>query len=136
MSKKEKYFGYFRVLQGRHSEGTTEDGKPCVYGKGLELGDVVRSKSDLSKLNGVGVSPKFEFLQDYVPRKELQAQHKKKIEEDKNSGNQDDPLEDPPDIANMTVAQLKELAAEKDIDITGLTTKPDLLGKIADVLSN
>lgn len=122
---------YYRVLQGRHSEGVDKQGNPLVYYKGGPHGDVVKSKSDLDKMNGVGVQPKFENLgPDYKPRKVLQEEWRQ--------GEGDNPVtitNDPPDLENMTVPQLKEFAEDNEIDITGLTLKEQIMGKIADVLA-
>ncbi len=51
--------GRFKVLVGKHQEGYTEDGSLRIYKKG----EVVESKSDLTRLNGVGpAGMKFEAL--------------------------------------------------------------------------
>lgn len=49
----------FKVLRGKHSEKNAEN-IPILY----KQGDIVDSKSDLSKLNAPGMQPKFEKVED------------------------------------------------------------------------
>src|SRR5687767_4759818 len=49
----------FKVLRGKHSEKNA-DNIPILY----KQGDIVDSKSDLSKMNAPGMQPKFEKLDD------------------------------------------------------------------------
>ncbi|MDB4786200.1 hypothetical protein OAG36_00550 [bacterium] len=49
----------FKVLKGRHAEGTTEDGRQMIY----RPGDTIKTKSDLRRFN-TDSGTKFELLNE------------------------------------------------------------------------
>jgi len=103
-----KTFGRFRVLIGVHSEG----GK--TYGKDEMAGDVIDSKSDLSKHNSFGaikfarITDDGHSIVDVTPAPDQDE-----------SGN--------PNFDKMTVLQLKEFATENDLEISEASSKAELL---------
>ena len=100
MPKAPKIFGRFKVLRGCHSEG----------GKIYKKGDIVESATDLLKHNDPK-EPRFASVDDVVETASADAE--------KHEG-----------LAEMTFAELKTYAEEGEIDITGLTTKDQLIAKI------
>ncbi len=117
---------FFRVLRGSHAEGGE------VYGKGRPGGDIVESKSDLSVLNGVGVSPKFLHLPDYVPR---DKSDETEPEAEVQTGGEDDSDPIDRDLDTMTKAELIQFAADEEIDIDPTANKPVILQAIQDALT-
>lgn len=101
MSDNSKPFGRFRVLYGVHAEG----------GKVYRKGDIVESASDLLKHNIPGQAPRYGSLDDVVPTESREKEETEAYEE-------------------MTFAELKSYAEEGEIDITGATTKAQLIQKI------
>lgn len=96
----------FQVLRGVHHEG----GK-TYYGRHKGKGDVVDSKSDLSKHNPPpesGIPPRFKRVEGSAV------------------------VQEPPDdgLGVMTVAGLEDLAAEEEIDLGQATRRADVIAAI------
>ena len=103
----------FQVLHGRHSEG----------GMLYERGDVFESKSDLNKLNG-GSHDTQKFLRmadDAKPKggKEVAFMNETPVVEEE--------AEETVDLSSKTVAELRELAEEEEIDLGEATLKADIV---------
>jgi len=108
--------GKFRIKEGVHSEGAIPGtyrrdptGAPMFSPRVYVDGDIVASRSDLSKHNPAHGAKKFERVDDSMP--------------DKYDGNA------PPvdELEAMTVAQLRELSVAEEIDLGEATKKADII---------
>ncbi len=98
----------FKVLVGRHAEG----------GEVYSAGDVVDSATDLNLMNSPG-SVKFEQLHGDEPIEEAIVADVAETAESK------------PDAYNtMSVSELREYAAEEEIDLEGIRLKADIIEAI------
>jgi hypothetical protein len=121
----------YRLLVGQHVDNHPSHEGDHVY----VPGDIIDTDKDLLRFNGVGMSPKFERLHDTSagdvrnyppptpPEKQLPPAPKQVEPVTKRPGD-DDKLD------TMTTQQLKEYAAENEIDITGCTRKDEILERI------
>lgn len=122
----------FKVLRGKHAEGRNPDGSQRVY----QQGEVVDSVSDLSRLNSSG-AVKFERI-DEAPRgtparEPVVAAAPGFVAAAPGFVNA--PAAAPPvpaqdGLDSMTVADLKSLAEEEEIDLAGARYKDDMIAKI------
>lgn len=110
--KKKKIVGRFRVLRGSHSEGYNPDGSIRIYHKG----DIVDSVTNLLKHNKQG-SIKFQKV-------------------GRTAVDEEETVTDPEDVggygslADMTVDELKEVAAAEEIDLEGATRRKEIVSRI------
>lgn len=109
----------YRLMAGSHIQkeqvGKNAEGNPIYESKTYREGQKVRSSKNLVELFG---APKFQLLSEYeaaAPEEESP----KKVE-----GEEDDGLE------RMTVAQLKDYAAQHEIDLEDATHKADIIAAI------
>lgn len=112
----------FKLLRGRHVTGRAKERKTFIAGKN----DVIVTRHNLLKFNGAGVTPKFRKIsdEDLGP---AQAQST----DMRNSQAPPPQKPEPNDALNdMTVDQLKKLADEEEIDISGAKTKAELIERI------
>lgn len=134
----------FKVLRGRHTE-KDKFGISRTYGVGGKDGDIVDSKSDLSKHNGLPPhTPKFEKVDEGTPI----APHLLVDPSQPVAGGvppvtspsappkpvAQTPMNPPKDLAEyhqqldkMNVKQLQDHAADEEIDVKGAKTREELL---------
>lgn len=98
----------FRVVAGSHNEG----------GVTYRKGDIVDSKSDLSKLNSPG-SLKFQRAED-VEEAARQGFYEGNTDKPK-------PSNGPDEFDAMTIPDLKKFAAQEGIDLGTATKKDEIL---------
>lgn len=108
MSDKTMY--RFKLLRGRHSDSNDSLGKPIIH----KPGDTFESEYQLDSIHNSPGSTKFERLPDTAPIGVAAA---------------DD------GYSSMTVTELRVLAAEEEIDLTGATRKVDVIDRIRSQLS-
>lgn len=118
----------FRVLAGKHCEGKTPEGKPKVYVKG----DVVDSKSDLSRLNPPGFPPKFERVEDDgrpspAPAVPVQTLSPTPTPVHATSPLPAAPKTVPDGLDKLSLKELQDLAASEEIDLKGAKTRDEVL---------
>jgi len=116
----------FKLLRGIHSEGMDAGNRPCIY----EPGDIIATNNDLQRHNVNGMLPRFELLTNDSPAPKPEAIPKKipPIE-------QAQPKQDDEGWEKMTMAELRSMAAEEEIDLGGVTKKADLIVVIKGALS-
>jgi len=100
MAKAQKKTMKFRLLRGGHQHGKNEDGSPKRY----KRGDIIETDIELDRKLG---ADKFQRLH----------------EEDLQQLNA--PIQDT--FSSMSVNQLKDFAASEEIDLSGATTRADIL---------
>lgn len=139
----------FRLLRGKYVSGNKADAKNPrrTYNKG----DLIETEVDLTKFNGPPpMQPKFARADDYgAPGMEAYSQpptarELEKLRQDRVKGTSetlDEPEVDATDsedaedgLDDYTVAQLKEYAANEEIDLEGATRKEDILRAIREEL--
>lgn len=106
----------FRVLRGRYVEGKTTDGKQRIYVQG----DIIDSKSDLMRFNSPGAI-KFEKIEsgrlpENTPTLDSSTTAVIKKEND--------------GLEAMSIAELRKMAEEEEIDIKAAKTKDQLVAAI------
>lgn len=122
--------GKYRLLRGKHhvKTGHDHDGDGSVF-KTYEKGQIIDSKEDLSLLNGRGPTmKKFEWLgpgEHSPPGKDYATPYASL------SGGSVAVLDDPDEQLNsLTIKQLRQVADDESIDLTGLTRKDDIVEAI------
>lgn len=103
----------FRVLRGQHTESEKTDGTPRVYSRG----DVLESKTDLLRHNSRAGEAKFERVGDDA---ETTSDTGIASCDQRSSNTLDD----------MTVEELRTLAAEEEIDLSESKTKRHIIAAI------
>lgn len=115
----------FRVLAGKHAE-KDKDGVSRVYVRG----DIVDSKSDLTKLNAGPGAQKFAPVEEPSAKAAAGtpvAQLHAKVAAPPAPPADELQKKLHADLDKMTVEQLKAYAAEEEIDLKGAATKDQLL---------
>ncbi len=109
----------FKLLAGKHVEG----------GKRYVPGNVIDSKSDLSKFNTPGYAPKFEEVPDSTPASPGQALHTPNAIKE---GEKKEPVVAPPKykLDGMSVKQLQDVADAEEVDVKGLKTPVEMIAKL------
>lgn len=110
---KRKPVGRYMVLAGAHYEG----------GKQYVPGDIVDSMTDLNRLNGPGMKPKFKQVKD--SRDEEQARTQVSVAPAVQQKETSDGILGT--LEGMTVSDLRKLAAEEEIDLGDAKTKEELV---------
>lgn len=117
----------FRVVHGRHHEG----------GRTYKQGEIVDSKTDLSRLNAPNAI-KFEKVAESIPvtpvsipQEETETVEEAPMQE--LEVEEEVSVED--DFETMKVAELKQLAEAEEIDLDGATRKADIIERIREALS-
>lgn len=100
--------GWFRLNRGRHSEGRNEDGSPKVYVRG----DIIESTTDLEKHNTKGAPQKFTRVRPGTKPEQTPQETERE------------------DFERMTVSQLKQLAADEEIDLGEAKTKQEIINAL------
>lgn len=100
----------YKLLRGRHVEGRGDDRKT------YKRSDRITTDKDLLKFNKPGIAPKFELLS--IGREDAEE-----------TG------EAAPSLANdaledLTVAQLRHIAEEEEIDLGGAARKDEIIARI------
>jgi len=116
-TKSEKTF-FFELLSGVHSEGLDANGGPRIY----EPGDVIQTTRDLGLLNYPGMNPRYKEVEEPIVEPSLPREKTAKANP---SGGWE----------AMTVAELRSLAAEEEIDLKDATKKNEIISLIRGVLS-
>lgn len=139
--------GKFRVLAGVHSEGYSQGGRPLVFKSqragGATGGDVANSDVDLCKLNKGGCL-KFERVSDSVP--ETYKDHgapadgiiQSVLTADASAAPSPTPAPssaaaDP--FADMSVEELRKLAAEEEVDLGKAAKRDDIVAILRKALA-
>lgn len=121
----------YRLLRGRHDESVIEKRDPKtneVIREGVKKtyakGDVFFTENNNLERHNVPQQPKFERLADTDITGSVQEAPEAPI------------ADGLPDLNGMSVAQLKQLAADEAINIDGLSRKADLIEAISESLGS
>jgi hypothetical protein len=118
----------FKVLDGKHQESVRdEDGAVSfvIY----RTGDIVKTDADLCRMFNSKGARKFLRLDDDTPARLTPPKIAKKPEEDPDElAKLKLDIEESEDIyAGLTVAELRTLAEDEEIDLEGVVKKDDIL---------
>lgn len=133
----------FRLNTGKHQQKEDKTGKSRLY----RQGEIIETEADLSKLNTGGGTPKFERLEDRSERRRYEeptpatttptvvppspASSPSLPQGTPSKATQSEAGYTESELAGMTVNELKELAAEDEIDVKGAQTKAELIKVLA-----
>lgn len=110
----------FQLLSGHHNQGEVdEQGVAIIYQGGIPGqydGDILESKTDLAaRFNVKGFAPKFRRVPSLTPLQRYGVD---------GAGSKDDPTDG---LDALTVAELREFAAQEEVELGQATSKADII---------